>query len=351
MFWRNAWQVIKTIQARLRFIAILAAIGGVIVYWDTLKAYYEKWTRPVLGQRDRGQLRHRILVPDAPDHRPRPPGQVPHLRHAPVQAQEGRRTGEGEALPPGVVSRVQLTPYRVALAGIQTAEVGYQPLTKEITHGRLRGVRRAQAGPHHRPATGKSRIDKLYVNVTGQTVAQGRAAGRCSTAPTWSSPCRTCSTPAAQRQPRPGTHGPRTAAAVGHRRRADQGDPRRPASRSRTSPSARRSAATSSRSTRSRASTSRKGPASTTWPTCPRSGSRPRSTRTRWPSSRKELPVRATTKALPEPRVQRQGRLRPPAPGRQHPHAEGALRHGQPRPRAAAGHVRHRDVSRCRPPG
>src|SRR5688572_12758554 len=32
--------------ARLRFIAVLLAIGGVIAYWETLNAYYEKWTRP-----------------------------------------------------------------------------------------------------------------------------------------------------------------------------------------------------------------------------------------------------------------------------------------------------------------
>src|ERR1700733_9217482 len=36
--------------ARLRFIAILVAIGAVIVYWETLHAYYEKWTRPIFGQ-------------------------------------------------------------------------------------------------------------------------------------------------------------------------------------------------------------------------------------------------------------------------------------------------------------
>src|SRR6516165_4797139 len=36
--------------ARLRFIAVLVAIGGVIAYWDTINAYYEKWTRPLFGQ-------------------------------------------------------------------------------------------------------------------------------------------------------------------------------------------------------------------------------------------------------------------------------------------------------------
>ena len=49
-FWHNLWQVAKTIQARLRFIVILAAVGGVLMYWDTLKAHYEKWTRPLLGE-------------------------------------------------------------------------------------------------------------------------------------------------------------------------------------------------------------------------------------------------------------------------------------------------------------
>jgi hypothetical protein len=35
----NLWQVLKTVQARLRFIAILAVVGGAIVYWDTLRAH------------------------------------------------------------------------------------------------------------------------------------------------------------------------------------------------------------------------------------------------------------------------------------------------------------------------
>ena len=37
--------VILVKLARLRFIAILAALGLLIVYWDTLVAHYEKWTR------------------------------------------------------------------------------------------------------------------------------------------------------------------------------------------------------------------------------------------------------------------------------------------------------------------
>src|SRR5262249_13786971 len=86
-----------------------------------------------------------------------------------------RKKGEGsdEPLPPGTVSRVQLSPYRVILAGVQTAEVGYQPLMREVsTVGTVEfDERRLSRIPVR--AGGKSRIDKLYVNVTGQAVRQG----------------------------------------------------------------------------------------------------------------------------------------------------------------------------------
>src|SRR6476660_2941214 len=48
--WRKAWWwfdfIILVKLARLRFIAVLAAIGVVITQWDLLAAYYDKWTRP-----------------------------------------------------------------------------------------------------------------------------------------------------------------------------------------------------------------------------------------------------------------------------------------------------------------
>jgi Cu(I)/Ag(I) efflux system membrane fusion protein len=173
MFWRNAWQVTKTIQARLRFIVILAAVGGTIVYWDTLKAHYEKWTRPVFGEESAARTdteywcpMHPTIVRDHPD-------KCPICGMPLSKRKKGEGTGAGEALPPGVVSRVQLTPYRVVLAGVQTAEIDYQPLAKEIkTVGFVEFDERKLARISVRP-TGKSRIDKLYVNVTGQNIAPG----------------------------------------------------------------------------------------------------------------------------------------------------------------------------------
>src|SRR5688500_17108083 len=51
--WRKAWWwfhfLILVKLARLRFIAILIVIGIIITQWDTLAAYYDKWTRPALA--------------------------------------------------------------------------------------------------------------------------------------------------------------------------------------------------------------------------------------------------------------------------------------------------------------
>src|SRR6185436_10878399 len=44
-----------------------------------------------------------------------------------------RKKGELPELPEGVLSRKQLSPQQIQLAGIQTAEVTYRPLIKEIS--------------------------------------------------------------------------------------------------------------------------------------------------------------------------------------------------------------------------
>jgi Cu(I)/Ag(I) efflux system membrane fusion protein len=174
-FWGKVWWwfhfLILVKIARLRFVAVLFAIGAVIVYWDTLKACYDKYTRPahapvaVAGDVEYFCPMHPQIVRD-------------NLRDkCPIcfMPLSKRKKGEGhdEPLPPGTVSRVQLSPYRVVLAGIQTAEVGYRRLTKEVTTvGSVEFDERKLSRITVR-AGGKSRIDKLYVNVTGQAVRAG----------------------------------------------------------------------------------------------------------------------------------------------------------------------------------
>jgi Cu(I)/Ag(I) efflux system membrane fusion protein len=164
--------VILVKLARLRFIAVLVAIGGVIAYWDTLNAYYEKWTRPLLSAETAVSPdteywcpMHPTIVRDHPDKCP--------ICAMPLSKRKKGDKDEDEALPPGVTQRVQITPYKVAVAGIETAEVGYRSLTKEIAAvGFVEFDERKLARISAR-VTGKTRIDKLYVNTTGQHVEKG----------------------------------------------------------------------------------------------------------------------------------------------------------------------------------
>jgi Cu(I)/Ag(I) efflux system membrane fusion protein len=168
-FWWKVWLVLKTVQARLRFVVILAVIGGLIAYWDTLSAYYEKWTRPA-GEAEAASPDTEYFCPMHPFIvRDNPKEKCP-ICHMDL-AKRKKGAGQSEPLPAGTVSRLQLTPYRVVLAGVQTTEVQYQPLVKEITtYGSVEFNETKQA---RIPARQKGRIEKLYVNFTGQLVEAG----------------------------------------------------------------------------------------------------------------------------------------------------------------------------------
>ena len=182
------------------------------------------------------------------------------------------------------------------------------PLTKEITAvGYVEFNERGQRTS--RPAS-KGRIDKLFVNETGQMVDAGDELASLY------SPELLVTVQNLLDAKRSGNaelldERPHAAEAAGHQRRSDRRDPRRPARPTRISRSARRSAGTSSRSTSARGSMSRKARRCTTWPICRPSGFRPRSTKTTWrfcPPSRRTsrttpmrrpLHVTATTRAFP----------------------------------------------------
>jgi Cu(I)/Ag(I) efflux system membrane fusion protein len=152
----------------LRFIVILAAIGGLIAYWDTINAYWEKWTRPAAAAAPAGDTEyfcpmHPYIVRDTPKEK----CPICHMD----LAKRKKGTGTPEPLPAGTVSRVQLTPYRVVLAGVRTSDVRYRPLTKEITA--FGSVEFDETKEAHIAARQKGRIVKLHVNFTGQVVEKG----------------------------------------------------------------------------------------------------------------------------------------------------------------------------------
>jgi Cu(I)/Ag(I) efflux system membrane fusion protein len=167
--WWKLWQVLQVVQARLRFVALLLLLGLVFSYWGTLANYWEKWTR-VASAEPAGEPDVEYFCPMHPavvrDH----PGEKCPICHMDL-ARRKKGAASGEPLPPGTVSRVELTPYRRVLAGVQTSEVRYLELTKDITaFGTVEFNETKQA---HIAATQKGRIVRQYVNTTGQTVEKG----------------------------------------------------------------------------------------------------------------------------------------------------------------------------------
>lgn len=161
--------VILVKLARLRFIAILAAIGVVITQWDTLISYYDKWTRPahaasgVESNTEYFCPMHPAVVRDNGKEK------CP-ICFMPLSK---RKKGDQsfEALPAGVVNRVQLSPYRVVLAGVRTWDVDEVPLTKEIQA--VGYVEFNERGLKNVSARVKGRLDELAVNETGRMVEAG----------------------------------------------------------------------------------------------------------------------------------------------------------------------------------
>lgn len=169
-FYRALRLAVLVPLARLRFLFVLGAIGVLIVKWDDLVARYEKWTRPPAGA-DAVDRDHEFFCPMHPTVvRDTNKDKCP-ICFMPLSKRKKGEAGGGEALPAGTVARVQLSPYRIALAGVRTAPVEYHALSREITtvgtvefdERKLKAV----------AARVKGRLDTLRVNQTGQMVHAG----------------------------------------------------------------------------------------------------------------------------------------------------------------------------------
>jgi len=164
--------VVKVVEVRLRFIAILVITALVIGYWDTITNYWDKWTRSApaeIGKLVKDEEFYCPMHPQVIRDNFDPNGQVPHcpICGMPLSL---RKKGEASKLPPGVTARVQLSPERVQLAGIETIEIGYQPLTRQtVTVG---NVTYDQSRLSRIVSRVSGYVEKLYVDKTYVMVKQ-----------------------------------------------------------------------------------------------------------------------------------------------------------------------------------
>jgi Cu(I)/Ag(I) efflux system membrane fusion protein len=160
--------VIKVVELRLRFIMLLTVTGLVFAYWDTIWNHYDRWTRPegsfVATATDTEHYcpMHPSVVRDDP-------GSCP-ICGMPLSR---RKKGEKEVLPEGVTARVQLAPFRIAQAGIRTAEVEYAPLAETVTTVGYVTFDERRLARIASKVKGQSRVEALFVNYTGAEVKSG----------------------------------------------------------------------------------------------------------------------------------------------------------------------------------
>ena len=106
-FWKKFFLVLKVIEVRLRFIAILVITALAIGYWDTITNYWDKWTRSApteIGKLAKDEEFYCPMHPQVVRDDFDPNGQTPHcpICGMPLSL---RKKGAPSVLPHGVTAR------------------------------------------------------------------------------------------------------------------------------------------------------------------------------------------------------------------------------------------------------
>lgn len=164
---------VKAIEIRLRFIVLLVGIGLVIGYWDVITNHWDKWTRPANSGTalSSDSVFYCPMHPSVVRAEADPSGAVPKCPICGMPLST-RRKGELPALPEGVLSRVQLSPYRIELAGIKTSELERRPLTIDVNTVGYVAIDERKLSRIVVRASGY--VEKLYVNESFAQVEKGQ---------------------------------------------------------------------------------------------------------------------------------------------------------------------------------
>lgn len=130
--WWFVRRTVATTLARLRFPILVGGLLAVLAGWPYLRAVFDKLTVTASSSGAvSGDIEY--WCPMCPGVLSDWPAKCPVCSMALVRRQKGEMT----PLPDGVVARVQLSPYRVQLAGLRLVPVEFRPLEYEVTVGGL----------------------------------------------------------------------------------------------------------------------------------------------------------------------------------------------------------------------
>ncbi len=124
-------QFLRIAYVRLRFPIVLLALFLVVGKWDVLRNYWDTWTLGAAARNPNDQA----ASGDTEYFCPMDPGVLsdwPAKCSICNMALVRRKKGHVTPLPEGVVARMQLSPYRVQLAGIRTSLAEYRPLVYQL---------------------------------------------------------------------------------------------------------------------------------------------------------------------------------------------------------------------------
>ncbi len=159
---------LEIVAVRLRFIGLLVAVVLLVGYWDAIKARVERW----LGG---GGESATSGASDIEFYCPMHPNVIrPSMGNCPICGMplSERKKGVKAETPEGVLARVQLSPHRIAQAGIRTSVVDWRPLEREVTTvGFVEWDERRLA---RITARFPGRVESLAVDFTGVPVERGK---------------------------------------------------------------------------------------------------------------------------------------------------------------------------------
>ncbi len=167
--WSKIRLVIKVVELRLRFVALLAATGLAFAYWDTIQNRYEKWMRPA-HRAEAAHVGSEFYCPMHPNVVRDESGSCP-ICGMPLSK---RVKGEKTPLPEGVLARVQLAPMRVRQAGIRTVSVAYGPMSETLTTVGTVDYDERRLKRISSKIKGMARVERLYVDFNGVEVEAGQ---------------------------------------------------------------------------------------------------------------------------------------------------------------------------------
>lgn len=168
--WTKVRLTLRAIEVRLRFIALFVGIGLLMAYWATLEAYWDRWTRPASTAAAEADSEYycpmhpNVIRPGLEAN-----GAVPSCPICGMPLSK-RKKGDAPTLPEGVLSRVQISPERIQLAGVKTSPVAYMPLTREVRTVGYVQYDESRLGEIVTRVSGY--LEKLFVNKTFDEVAK-----------------------------------------------------------------------------------------------------------------------------------------------------------------------------------